>query len=334
MGPAPASQQLLELAATGQPRPAIDFALGLLAAGHTVESLITEVLAPTQQQVGVLWELNEWSTAQEHAATAVVDGILGAVGLQTVAPMTPHGRVLVACVEEEYHTLPARMGTERLRAAGWDVTFLGGSLPAEDLQRFAALSEPDIVVLSCTVPLFLPGAARCIAAITDLGLPAVAAGGGFGSTPARAARIGASGWIGTEAHASLLAVNPGPAGPVLETHPAAVALEVQGEELSSACIAEMSVRIPQMSAYSPRQLAHTRADLGYILRYLALAIDMDERPIFDTFISWLSRVLNSRQVPASTLDRSLEILADVLERAEFQVAAEICSSGCHAVPEA
>lgn len=323
----PAAQQLLDLAASGLPRPAIDFALDLMSTGQTVDELIVEVLAPVQQRVGARWEANQWNIAAEHAATAVVDGVLGAVGLQTTVPSPPRGSVLVACVEQEYHILPARMGVERLRAAGWDVAFLGGGLPADDLQRFAAVAEPDVVILSCTMALNLPGGARCITAIAELGLPAVAAGAGFGTTPERANRVGASAWIGPGADpGSVLSRDLDPARPAPPAHPEAVALELQDEDLQSACLAAMADRFPPMAAYSPRQLAHIRSDLGYILRYLAVAIDLDDGPLFDGFLSWLAGILRTRAVPGPDLGTSLEVVGDVVARAGLRQAAATCSS--------
>ncbi len=103
-------EEFLAVAAGGRPRPAIEQALGLLDAGNSVEDLIVGLLAPTQQEVGLLWQAHRWNTAQEHAATAVIDGVLGAIALRTPIPSPARGAVLVSCVEEEYHFLPARMG--------------------------------------------------------------------------------------------------------------------------------------------------------------------------------------------------------------------------------
>jgi len=321
------AQRFLDLAATGRPRPAIDFALDLRAGGLSLDRLILDVLAPTQEEVGRLWQSNQWSTAQEHASTAVVDGVLGAAALQTPPALPARGTVLVACVEQEYHTVPARMGVERLREDGWEVVFLGASLPAQDLQGFAARTEPDVVVLSCTVPLFLPGAARGIAAVADLGLPVVAAGAGFGETSARADRLGSSGWIGPDSNPTDVLRGSGrPAGPPHQTHVDAVQLELGADDLISGCMAEMFVRMPEMSAYSERQLASTMSDLGNILCYLGLAIDLDEAAVFDRFVSWLAEVLATRRVPPSVFKSSLEIVELVLERAELRRPAEICSS--------
>ena len=89
-----------------------------------------KLLAEVQQAVGDLWQQNELTVADEHAATAVVDLALAAACLE--AERRPHalgGTVVVACAEEEWHVMPARMFAEQLTAAGWDVVFLGAQHP-------------------------------------------------------------------------------------------------------------------------------------------------------------------------------------------------------------
>ncbi len=322
-------EEFLALVAGGRPRPAVAHALGLLDAGISVEDIIVGLLAPAQRVVGLWWQAHRWNTAQEHAATAVIDGVLGAIALHTPVPSPARGAVLVSCVEEEYHSLPARMGAERLRADGWDVTFLGASVPAHDLQAFAASTQVDAAVLSCTLPLFLPGATRAIAALADLGIPAVAAGAGFGATPRRAERLGASGWIGPASNptAVLAGLPTAVTGVSHQRDEEAVQLELHADELRDVAMDEMSRRIPAMSAYSSQQLAQTREDLAHIVRYLGLALDLDEPSMFEDFVGWLSEVLGARGVPAAVLDASLEIVAEVARCSGFIRAADICTSG-------
>jgi methanogenic corrinoid protein MtbC1 len=322
------SAQLLELAATGRPRPAIDYVLELIADGLSVDRLITETLTDVQREVGRLWQANEWTVAQEHAATAVIDGVLGAVSMQTNAHATSNrGCVLVACVEEEYHSLPARMGAERLRYQGWEVTFLGASVPAHDLQQYVVDTEPDRIVLSCTLSLHLSGAARGIAALADLGAPVIVAGAAFGDTPDRAGRVGASAWIGPDTNPSALleAAMPTARSRPLD-HPDSMRLALCSKEIAEACMTEIFAAVPASVSYSSQQVSSTRTDLDYILRYLALAIDLDETQVFDEFVPWLAQVLSSRNVPPRVLIDSLGCLGGVLDSHGHQRSAALCGS--------
>lgn len=321
-----AAAELFDLAGDGHPRPAIDYVLGLLADGVGVDELITKVLAPVQIQVGGRWEANLWGVADEHAATAAIDGALGALALHAHVPDAHRGRVLVACAEGEHHTMPARMGVELLRTDGWDVTFLGGSLPADDLQRYTGVTEPDVVVISCTVALFLSGARRCFAAVAELGRPAMAAGAAFGHDDVRALRLGASGWIGPTANltAALDEIRTPPQATPIPSE--VFAMELAVEDLQRSCLTVMGERMPQLAAYSPAQLASTRADIAYIFSYLAAAVDVGDDEIFKTFTSWLTRVLETRGVPSIVLEQSLDIIGTVLASAGMTEAARLCAT--------
>ena len=283
------SARLLDLAVAGRPGPAIDYALGLLSSGLGSDRLILDVLAPAQREVGLLWQSGRWNVAQEHAATAVIDGVLGAVGLhEPVAPT--RGLIVVACVEGEYHSVPARMGVERLRLDGWDVTFLGANVPPSDLASFVVGTHPDAVVLSCTFVLGLRGAARGIAALAELGLPAVVAGAGFGQTPLRATRLGASAWIG--AGMDPTPILEGPLAPARQGHPPdadATHIELESADLVTQCMSDMLALIPDMASYDEHQLASTRADLAYVLSYLAVSLELDEPELFKTQLRALLR---------------------------------------------
>jgi len=88
-----------------------------------------------------------------------------------------------------------------------------------------------------------------------------------------------------------------------------------------------------MAAYTEQQLPSTRTDLGYILRYLALAIDLDEPAVFDRFVSWPAEILATRRVPPTVLKTSLETVEVILERGELHRPSEICSSAhCRLLP--
>lgn len=318
---------LLELAGDGLPRPAIAFALGLLADGATPRQIIVDLLAPVQREVGVRWQTNRWSVADEHAATAVIDGVLGALSLENAVRGPRRGEVLVACAEGEHHTMPARMGVEILRSDGWDVTFLGGSLPADDLQRFAAEREPELVLVSCTVPLTLSGARRCFVAVDEVGLPAIAVGAAFGHDDARARRLGARGWLApVTSLAALLDAGLPPHCEVPPTPPEARDLELDGDSLQAACLSLMVERVPAMATYTPAQWSSTRKDLSYIFGFLTIAVDLADDEIFDSFTGWLAGVLGARHVPSSVLDQSLQCIAEVLEGADLPQAAGLCAA--------
>ena len=299
-------------------KAAVRQALGLLEAGTPIQDIVQDLLARSQAEVGRRWETNQWSVADEHAATAITDAVLGVLAWRIEAA-EDQDHVVVTCAEGEWHSLPARMAAEVLRLHGWEVTFLGASTPADHLRRFVAEVDTFGVVVSCSVPIFLGGALRSVQAAQSAGVPVLVGGRGLGPDELRARRLGADGWAPDPvAAADLLgswrqqapAVGRRPAG-MLDTEP--LELEAVRPELVEAAMGELFLRFPPLAGYSEAQLSRSREDLGYILQFLEAALLTDDQRIFlDEFLPWLTRVLTSRGLPAAVVAVGLEALEAVL----------------------
>jgi methanogenic corrinoid protein MtbC1 len=300
-------------------KAAVRHALGLLEAGVTIQDVVQGLLGSAQAEVGRRWEVNQWSVADEHAATAISDAVLGALGWRIEAT-EDQGHVVVTCAEGEWHSLPARMAAEVLRQYGWQVTFLGASTPADHLRRFIAEVGAVAVVVSCSVPIFLGGAKRSIQAAHAAEIPALVGGRAFGPDDLRARRLGADGWApDAVAAAHLLMVwrrqPPEVAKPAASaSERESLELEAARPELVQAAMNDLFLRFPPLAGYSETQLARTREDLDYILQFLEAALLTDDPRIFlDEFLPWLTRVLTSRGLPAGVVTVGLEALAAVLD---------------------
>jgi methanogenic corrinoid protein MtbC1 len=282
----------------------------------SIEAVI-ELLAGAQREVGRRWQANEWNVGQEHSATAIVDTALAVIAEHAATSVT-RDEIVVACAESEWHVLPARMLAEQLRLHGFAPTFLGGSTPAGHLERFLAEVGPAALCISCSIPIFLLGAARSIEAGHAAGIPVLAGGAGFGPDERRAAALGADAWAPNgQVAAALLAdgiAGPRPAQPVAG-RPDALALAAQRPDVVDAAMQALRLRFPPLAGYDPNQLARTEEDLGYILQYVEAALLTGDERIVDEFVPWLSSVLVARGLSPAAVLLSLEILASVVSEA-------------------
>ena len=166
-------------------------------AGRDASSLrvVTQLLAPSQRNVGVRWLRGECTVAEEHSATFVTESVLSslAVGLE---PKEPAGTVVMVCAEGEMHSLPARMATELMTSEGWRVIHLGSAMPVAKLRYYLAEIDADVVGVSVTLATNLPGAARTVRAARQAGYSVICGGGAFDSSGSRARAIGAHGQPG------------------------------------------------------------------------------------------------------------------------------------------
>jgi methanogenic corrinoid protein MtbC1 len=276
-----------------------------------------KLLAEVQRKVGDLWQRNELTVADEHAATAIVDLALTAACFEAERrPHAPGGTVVVACAEEEWHVMPARMFAEQLRAAGWDIVFLGASTPAGHLQRFVAADQPTAVTVSCTVPLYLHGARRAISASHAAGVPVLAGGAAFGAAPNRAAAIGADAWASTLDGAvatlsSWVSNKPPLAAPLVDDGPA-LAASAERPLIVDRAMSALASRFPPVADYTNWQLARTREDLDYILRFVEASLLTGDDSIITGFASWLKSVLAARGLPDGIVPLGIGVLRECL----------------------
>lgn len=284
-----------------------------LSARAGVEHLVTQVLGPAQAEVGARWQTGRWTVSQEHAASAIVQAVLEALGDVAGAART-RGRVVLACVEDEWHSLPARMFTELLRARGWDVDFLGASIAPDDLPDFLTDVQPDALALSCSVAMNLPGAARVIDAAHSVAVPVLI--GGRGVTRARAVALGADGYA-TDARGASALLQSWQHGLVLAAprRPGAreaAMLALHTARIVDAVMAELPRSLPMTAGFTDRQTARTRADYVYILRFLAAAVLVDDLAVYTEFLTWLQGILVGVGLPAALLPLSLDALTPLL----------------------
>ncbi len=189
--------RLAVLAAVGQGDAGLAFDVvgGLMADGMPFDSILFDVIAPLQAEIGRRWQQGDYGIAEEHAATGAVETLVALLAGSFTNPEDAR-HVVVACAEGDTHSLPARMVAAYLLYLGWRVTYLGSSVPASDLAAYLSDVKPEALVLSCAIVTCLPGARASIEAAHHAGVPVLAGGRAFGASPDRARRLGADAWAG------------------------------------------------------------------------------------------------------------------------------------------
>src|SRR4051794_10664616 len=126
-----------------------------LARGVGVAALYGVVEA-AQHRIGDLWQENRITVAQEHVATAISQLVLAYLYPQLPRQPANGKQVMVACVEDELHDMGARVAADFFEMAGFDVRFLGASVPHDTLVASVRESPPDLLVLSAAMTFHLP----------------------------------------------------------------------------------------------------------------------------------------------------------------------------------
>lgn len=293
-------------------KQALAVAMRLADDGTPLAEILTQLVAAAQVEVGERWHANDISVADEHAATAVADHVVAVVTAQSGAVEGGGRRVVVACAEGEWHVLPARITAEVLRAAGCDVTFLGGSLPPTHLRTFLETDRPDVVALSVSTALAFAGALSSIEVSHSAGVPVIVGGRALGRDARRADALGADLWASDAPTAARVVADALPSH--LKTANAdlgeALALSLRRDDIVRIAYSRLISTVPGFSRYDDSQRARTREDLGYIMQFVEAAVLVRDPSVFDEFLQWLEPLLSARGVPSVALARSLAAIRE------------------------
>ncbi|MCS0634713.1 cobalamin-dependent protein [Streptomyces sp. LP05-1] len=300
---------------------ALDLVAQALEAGLDAETVLLEMIGPVQQRVGTEWAANRMSVADEHAATAINDRAISAL------PRPPRtgrtlGRVTVACVDGEWHALPARLLAETLRLRGWQVDYLGAHVPGPHLVAHIHRTGPDTVALSSSLPTRLPTAHAAITACQGAGVPVMAGGAAFGPDGRYARLLGADAWAPDARAAAERLLHRPPARPRRDHRPGDDLPHLKDQEytlvarahrqLVRAVFHGLEERFPAMREYREAQRERTAEDIDHIVGFLVAALYVDDPLLFTGFLTWTAEILTARGVPARSLPPALDLLEEQL----------------------
>lgn len=265
------------------PYAATDALLAALARCRlTPEEALLQVLAPAAAEVGERWARQECDVATAHlAVTAIGDAVSTIAHVHTARE--PSGeRLVVVPADGDAHALASRLFGTALGLRGWDVRVLAPALPPRDLTEWLARTRPKAMLLTCTMPSNLPGAARSVAAAHEGGVTVIAGGAAFGTSPRRAAMVGADAWASSlDGVERILAAARPPRRAADAGHGAAVARD-DDVLLSNAWGA--TLRLEQ----EPDRAAWLQQWVPLVLRSIRAALLTDDDDVLVHDLCWLA----------------------------------------------
>lgn len=112
--------------------------------------LMESLIVPLMRRIGDLWREGTLRPVHEHMATAVVRTFLGKLPGRQASPAAPH--LLVTTPSGQTHELGGLLVAELAAGEGWQVTYLGTELPAEEIAAGCHQKNAHAVALSITYP--------------------------------------------------------------------------------------------------------------------------------------------------------------------------------------
>lgn len=136
-------------------------------------AVLLRIIAPLVMEVGESWRRGEMRVVHEHLATSVVRDFL-AIGSRNyqLSPKAPE--LLVTTPVGQIHEVGALLATAVARDLGWRVTYLGPSLPAEEIAACVEIRKARAVALSMVYPSDDPNVPRELTKLRGLLPPQIA----------------------------------------------------------------------------------------------------------------------------------------------------------------
>ena len=122
---------------------------GMVGLGYS--GLLEKMLIPLLRAIGDAWERGDLTAGHEHGATAAFKDYL-ARNFRSMNPADTAPRLLVTTPAGQLHEMGAAIAAGLARKAGWHVTYLGPSLPAEEIVSAVMANQFRAVALSIIYP--------------------------------------------------------------------------------------------------------------------------------------------------------------------------------------
>lgn len=163
----------LEALRLGSGRAADQVVQQALDSGATAGDVYLDIFQPTAYEIGRLWQLNRFTVAQEHLATAIIERQMGELH-PLFRPQRQRPQVVViGCVPEEQHRVGARMVADFFEADGWTAHYLGAATPIDSFVAMAREMQADLIGLSVQMVYHLRHVTAFIAALERYGLDGI-----------------------------------------------------------------------------------------------------------------------------------------------------------------
>jgi methanogenic corrinoid protein MtbC1 len=163
--------------------------------GLAAREVLSNLVWPTMCKIRELYCDNELSLLELNMATRLNRAITDRLGAMLPIASANGRRVIVLCGNAEPEELGGQICADLFESEGYGVSFLGGSLPDDEILEFVGKIRPNVLVLFATLPSQLPAARKLIDYLHQVNscpsLQILCCGGVYQRAEGLAAEIGA-----------------------------------------------------------------------------------------------------------------------------------------------
>lgn len=115
-----------------------------------------DIFQNTAYEIGRKWQRNEFSVAQEHLATAIIEREMSDLRPYFKPVRERAKKMVLGAVDKELHRVGMRMVADFFEQDGWEVYYLGATVPTDTFLSIARDFHADLIGLSAQMVYHLP----------------------------------------------------------------------------------------------------------------------------------------------------------------------------------
>lgn len=185
--------------------------------GRDPRRIIHDVVWPAMHQVDRLYRDDRINKAVENMACRINRTIADQLQSRLPAMESNGRRVLITCADEPQEELGAQMVADLFQSEGWDVYFVGGGVPFDELTTLVGQIRPNLLVIFGTQPSSVPAVRQFVLHMREIGvcptMNVMVSGGVFNRADGLWHEVGADVFAPTAKEAIELAADLGPRHP-------------------------------------------------------------------------------------------------------------------------
>ena len=127
-----------------------------LDSGTPARALYRDLIWPALENVDKLYREDRINLAEEHMATRINRTVADHLQSRLDHRDRKGKRILITCSDGEPEEISAQMSADLFEADGWDVYFLGGGVPRDEVASLVGQLQPDLLLIVGSKPTDAP----------------------------------------------------------------------------------------------------------------------------------------------------------------------------------
>jgi methanogenic corrinoid protein MtbC1 len=139
-----------------------------LKTGIPANSIYTELFWPVMTQIDKLFRGNRIDQITENMATRINRTLVDQLQSKLPRRELRDLKMIMVCAKDEPEELGAQMCADLFESDGWEVKFLGGGIPNDEIIALVGREQPDRLFIYGTKPSGAPDVRRLIDLLRDI----------------------------------------------------------------------------------------------------------------------------------------------------------------------